>query len=51
MGVKALLTLGVKGLVGLAIEVEKSFSWREDNFHGVWAPLEAICISIVLWEV
>ena len=46
LGVKASLTLGreekpwVKGLVGLNIEVEKSFSWRGDSFHGVWAPLK-----------
>ena len=41
----------MKGLVGLNIEVEKSFSWRGDSFHGVWAPLKAIFLSIVLWEV
>ena len=41
LGVKASLTLGreekpwVKELVGLAIEVEKFFSWREDSFHRV----------------
>ena len=43
--VKDSLTLGreekwVKGLVGIYIEVEKSFSWRGDSFHGVWAPLK-----------
>ena len=32
-------SLGVKGLVGLNIEVEKSSSWRGDSFHGVWALL------------
>ena len=46
LGVEAALTLGrkrslgVKGLVGLNIEVEKYLSWRGDSFHGVWAPLK-----------
>ena len=47
MGVKASLTIGreekpgVKGLVRLNIEVEKSFSWRGDSFmeYGLhWKP-------------
>jgi len=44
-------SLEVKGLVGLYIEVEKSLSWGGDSFNGVWAPLKAICLSMVLWEV
>ena len=47
LGMKASLTLGreekprVKGLVGLNIEVQKSFSWGGDNFieYGLhWNP-------------
>ena len=53
LGVKASLTLGreenlwVQGLVGLDIVVEKSFSWRGDSFHGVWAPLKTYAFLII----
>ena len=50
-------SLGVKGLVGLDIEVEKSFSWRGDSFmeYGIhWSHMPFYCsmggISEDMWR-